>query len=605
MLRRAVTFVNLVLICAAVTHAAMEEYDEVPVTRWVEYDGVRMQTPAEIRATWESERPFEITPARPPVVDANTCCIVVNETLYPDIATGLNGSFVPGIEAEGYTVNVYQSSGGEPADLRDFLIARYGEAGDPFTVILIGDLPVAMFEIPGGEHGSSPFPCDLFYMDLDGTWRDDGYNADCYDVHEGEVKADIRFGRLTAGPLDFRGATEAGLLNHYFTKVAAYRAGTLRCRDKALCYVDDDWEAYGPGWGSSVRLAYPDTVVEFDPYTTWDTDYEARLVHDYELIQVCVHSNPVMHQFHRPSARGYTFMDEVYDIKPVALFYNLFACSNALFTYSNYMAGWYTFMDNDYGLAAVGSTKTGSMLYFTDFYEPLSENEPLGEAFRYWFAKWGDASGQNGREWHYGMTLIGDPTLCIRSGYVPVYVRGFTATPAGEAVALNWDYERTLPVEGFNLYRYDEGSPARERVNSGLIAGVPPMHYRDDDVAAGRRYEYELEAVTAGRHEVVASADVSLDGAKPAAFALASPAPNPAASSTTINYAVTSPGAKLDIYDTTGRKLRSFDIAKEGPGSIAWDLADRAGNPLPPGVYIIKLADKSHAAAARVVISRR
>jgi hypothetical protein len=294
----------------------------------------------------------------------------------------------------------------------------------------------------------------------------------------------------------------------------------------------------------------------------------------------------------------------VYDIKPVALFYNLFACSNARFTSTNYMAGWYTFMDNDYGLAAVGSTKSGSMLHFEDFYAWLG-TEPLGEAFRFWFARWADRGGENGREWHYGMTLIGDPTLRARPDCVPVYIRSFTAEPAGEAVALNWDYDRTYPVEGFNLYRYDDGSPARERVNSGLIAGVPPMHYRDDDAAPGGRYEYELEAVTAGRGEVVASADVSLDGAKPAAFALGNPAPNPAVSSTTINYAVTAAGAKLDIYDTVGRKLRSFDIAKEGPGSIAWDLADRAGNPLPPGVYIIKLSDKSHAAAARVVISRR
>jgi hypothetical protein len=605
MVKKAPAFFIIILVSTGVAYATMEEFDEVPFTRWVEFGGARMQTPAEIRETWDNDRPFSIAPARPPRTDGDVCCIVVNETLYPGIETSFLASFVPGLEAEGYTVNYYLSSGGEPSDMRDFLIARYGEVGDPFTVIFIGDLPVATFEIPGSESGSNPFPCDLFYMDLNGVWADEGYAAGAYDAHTGAVEADIRFGRLTAGPLTFRGATEAGLVNHYFEKVAAYKAGTLHCGDKALCYVDDDWESFGQGWGDCVRLAYPDTTIEYDPYTTWDTDYEERLRHDYEFIQVCAHSNPTLHSFRRPSEKGYTFMDELYDIKPVALFYNLFACSNALFTYSNYMAGWYTFMDNDYGLAAVGSTKTGAMLHFADFYGPLSKSEPLGEAFRYWFAKWGDSGGVSSREWHYGMTLIGDPTLRVRSSFVPVQMRGFTAVPAGEAVALRWDYDRSYKVDGFNLYRACPGESARERVNVKLITGVPPMAYRDGDARPGASYEYELEAVIGGRREIVASADVSLSGTKPAAFGLATPAPNPAVGNTTISFAVTAPGAKLEIYDTAGRKLRSFDVAQAGPGSITWDLADRDGNPLAAGVYIIKLRDDSHAAAARVVINRR
>jgi hypothetical protein len=203
------------------------------------------------------------------------------------------------------------------------------------------------------------------------------------------------------------------------------------------------------------------------------------------------------------------------------------------------------------------------------------------------------------------MTLVGDPTLYISSAFVPVCVRGFTAVPAGEAVALRWDYERTLPLEGFNLYRYTEGSPTRERVNAHLLAGVPPMTYRDDDVASDQHYEYELEAVSGSRCEVVASADVYLGGTKPATFVLAKPAPNPAGATTTIDYAVTAAGANLEIYDLAGRKVRKFDIAQAGPGSVTWDLADGAGRPLPAGVYIIKLRDDSHAAAARVVINRR
>jgi hypothetical protein len=186
---------------AGAAFATMEEFADVAVTRWVEGGGARLDTPAEIRATWDGDRPFAIRAARLPTTDGNVCCIVVNEDLYPEVEDPLLAHFVTGIESEGYTVNVYVSSGGQPADLRDFLIARYAEAGDPFTVVFIGDLPVAMFEIPGGWNEGAPFPCDLFYMDLDGTWKDEGYNVGVYDAHTGAVEADVRFGRLTAGPL--------------------------------------------------------------------------------------------------------------------------------------------------------------------------------------------------------------------------------------------------------------------------------------------------------------------------------------------------------------------------------------------------------------------
>jgi hypothetical protein len=605
MRKRIIWVAALISSAFAVADATFAEFDEVPVTRWVEGGGARLKSLEDVRASWRSDLPFWCAPVRlPSAADDPVCCILVNDTLYPGIETSLTTKLVPALENDGFTVNVYRTIGGHPPDVRQFLINKYAEAGEGFTVIFVGDLPVAMFEIPSGWENGRPFPCDLYYMDLDGVWIDAGYNSGVYDAHVGEVKADIRFGRLTAGPLTYGTATEADLVNHYIDKNMAYRAGALRCQDRALCYVDDDWNPYGSEWNKNMRLAYPTTEAYYDPYTTWDADYEARLLDNYEFIQVCAHSNPVVHAFYRPgNLVSYTYMTEVYNIKPVALFYNLFACSNARFTETDYMAGWYTFMENDYGLASVGSTKSGSMLHFDDFYGPLGEEERLGEAFRYWFAKWADADGQNSRDWHYGMTLIGDPTLFIRADFIPVLVRHFSARKRGEGVLLEWDYERGAGVSGFNLFRVEDAGLSREKVNERLITGAPPLRFFDRDVSAPGRYAYELEVVLGGESYVAASADVDVDAA-PTSIALSSPAPNPATRGTTFAYAVPDAGARLAVYDIAGRKVKEFAIEQAGAGQLMWNLEDGAGRRVPAGVYVVRLRAGSEAATASLVIAK-
>jgi hypothetical protein len=105
---------------------------------------------------------------------------------------------------------------------------------------------------------------------------------------------------------------------------------------------------------------------------------------------------------------GEVTWSEVKNLKPMANFYNLFACSNALHTVENYMAGWYIFQDSSYGLVALGSTKAGSMLFFDEFYSPLSMGNNFGTAFKDWFS---NENVYSDKCWFGGMVMIGDPTL--------------------------------------------------------------------------------------------------------------------------------------------------------------------------------------------------
>jgi hypothetical protein len=52
------------------------------------------------------------------------------------------------------------------------------------------------------------------------------------------------------------------------------------------------------------------------------------------------------------------------------------------------------------------------MLQFGDFYAPLGQGAPLGEAFRQWFeAILNDGCSPSERSWFYGMCLVADGTL--------------------------------------------------------------------------------------------------------------------------------------------------------------------------------------------------
>ena len=383
--------------------------EDIERLRWIDPLGRKPMTYEEYMKKLGDIPPFEIEEvygSSRKGTDSSLVCIVVNESLYPSITDSLS-QYVADVELSGYSVSIYTTSGGEPYDLRTFL---QGLLADSLVgSVFIGDLPVAWYEMD--EWGHEEFPIDLYYMDLDGIWADQDFD-DIFDGHTGNVEPDIWVGRLTASPLSFGGVDEVSLLRSYFHRNHQYRVGNLSLTKRALVYVDDDWAGSAEEWSENVGLAYWERTMVADSEMTRAGDYSERLGQGYEWVQVCAHSSPALHTFAYNSYTDWDYFhnDTIPEVDPPAFFFNLFACSNARFVESDYMGGWYVF-NPPYGLAALGSTKTGSMLYFEDFYGPLREYKPLGEAFKEWLAEVGEES----RPWFYGMTLLGDPLLDLRN----------------------------------------------------------------------------------------------------------------------------------------------------------------------------------------------
>ena len=257
-------------------------------------------------------------------------------------------------------------------------------------------------------------------MDLNGTWRDPD-DDDMFSEHPTNVEPEIWIGRLYTPTAN---GNDSVLLNDYFNRNHAFRKGLLGCSNRALAYVDDDWAGFGD---CALDYAFPAANVETitDPATTDADRYKAEINQYRAWAQVCAHSSPSSHSFSVPEGVEWVPNSYLRDVNPPnAFFYTLFACSNARFTQPEYMAGWYIFDKSGgslcNGLAAVGSTKTGSMLAFENFYGPMSSGKTIGEAFVDWWKAIGTTHGNFEVCWYYGLTLIGDPTLNWWSGAVPI-----------------------------------------------------------------------------------------------------------------------------------------------------------------------------------------
>lgn len=349
--------------------------------------------------------------------------VVVNNSLYAGglITAGLN-QYLQNIRNQGYNPILTTTNFAGESALRTHLANRHNSQGLAGAVF-IGDLPVANYEI--AAHGSwkyEDFPCDLYFQDMDGTWGDSDSNGK-YDSHTGDVAPEIWVGRLLTHTLTglHPNRTEAGMLNDYFARNNAYRTSQLSLSNNGLAYVDDDWQGSASTWGNDMGAALGGTVtIVSDGATTVATDYKNRLQTEYEHVLLCAHSNSSLHRFKIGSAwtGGDVNNSDLEAVDPQVFFYNLFACSNADYTAGGYMAGEYVF-GTDLGLLSVGSSKTGSMLHFGDYFDPLGEGEIFGEAWKnWWLARAASGFNDYEKDWHYGMTMIGDPLLLTQE-FIP------------------------------------------------------------------------------------------------------------------------------------------------------------------------------------------
>lgn len=352
------------------------------------------------------------------------------------------------LEAAGYWTQLYTISGGSPASIKNTLKAdqKYGLVG----AVMIGESPTPWCrDTHDFDNSTSEFPCDIFYMALDANFGTPNSSGQ-YTVQAGSnIIPDIWVGRIK-GNLPILGKKEEQIIieylsrNHFFRtkdrvnfpqQLFAYTStpSGLQAYYRSLAYQDDDWSS--SDYSLYLSNLTNERVLVNGGSTTVASDYMRRISEvpgGFWYLHLMAHSSPTSHAFKIGSAwsGGSVDASQLMNTYKRAHFYNLFNCSGARFTTDNFFGGIYVF-GNPYGLGAIGSTKTGSMLAFDVYYANLAgklraedsgmahdwdvvvgKKATFGTAYLKWFryiAK--NGLSQDEVNWHFGMTYLGDPTL--------------------------------------------------------------------------------------------------------------------------------------------------------------------------------------------------
>lgn len=387
-----------------------ENFEESSVdTSWINGNGPNSLRNLEQR--WQIEG-FPARRRAPEYTGSGVFDIYVEPGLRSAIQSSLE-TYVTDLTHEGYQVTVREFSG-TAAQLRNQLRSRW-QHNDLEGALFVGDLPYVELTTLD-SFSETPvevtYPHDLYFMDLDGSYQLRSLAPDQHTDGSGDVGPEIYVSRITTGNLSgVTGTDEVTAIEDYFTRNHAYRTGQLTFENRGVVFADDDWRGSG---AAEMQDLYSQVLAINDLADTNKATYLNTLGLNYESILELIHSSPTAHALKVDDTWEWISNTEIAQTNPRAGFYNLFNCSSALFTESDNLIGTYVY-SGDFGLNAVGSTKTGSMLGFPDYYRPQGEGDSVGQAFMQWFDQY--ARGTNTTtedwmvDWFYGMTMQGDPTL--------------------------------------------------------------------------------------------------------------------------------------------------------------------------------------------------
>src|SRR5512143_461635 len=183
---------------------------DVTPLRWESPDNSRPTTFAAWRAT-QVPRPFSVRPLFSSPLVNNRVDFFVEDTLTRDLIPALE-TLALDLARETVAIAVFSVGGNSAESLKAVLRDEYSTGMT--AAVLVGDLPIAWYQMlddfdgNGVGEGYEEFPCDLFYMDLDGTWLDtlrrDTLDSlipgtdSIYDVHMDSIKPEIAASRLPA-----------------------------------------------------------------------------------------------------------------------------------------------------------------------------------------------------------------------------------------------------------------------------------------------------------------------------------------------------------------------------------------------------------------------
>lgn len=365
----------------------------------------------------------------------NTNCpyylIIAENNLYNSLSNEIRTYAEDAHAVFGYGVYVETVQNPTPEEVKSLIISYNNSLRGVF---FIGDVGECMYEVSNDEgYGYRNWPCDLFYMDLDGIWTDNDSNG-IYDGHTGNVAPEIFLGRLSTFGLSSYGYEEDLIRrqlqkSHYYWWKTSYHA-----QQTTLNYIDKDWEElyfnadtiktiFSTQWITDIRH---DSISNY--FSVSDYLYRINST-TYGFTQLASHSDPVQHYFINGNIYDNIYNYDIKNINSSNYAYNLFCCSACNWLGANtngYMGGAYLF-NNGKTMTVIGSTKTGGMYTIERFY-PALITKNIGEAYLQWWNSYENNHDSTTIHWNYGMTILGDPIIDFRYNVSDLCVNNLSLT---------------------------------------------------------------------------------------------------------------------------------------------------------------------------------
>jgi len=321
------------------------------------------------------------------------------------------------------------------------------ESNDIQGCMLIGNIPWAYYVSSyyvDGQYKEHVFPCDVYYMDLNGIWEDTD-NDGVFDNREDPDDVEIWICRLLP-PTD-----NDTLLEWFFEKDHAYWTGEMVIPKTALVFQENDGEEWGPRRVQSLKPLYEPEEIRLIclPNETSKENYIDALRDPYQLVWINAHGWSVGQSIVQPDGTTAHFQwDDARDnIEKGGVFYLLHSCYTGNFEAENYLTGYHIF-GNGYALGCLSSTTVYESISPQQFVQ-YAKNSNVGEAF-FRLIKDNDIQARRGDEViarcnYYAATLVGDPMVIL----------GTRAKPANPVEATQ---ELIETVETWNLHKGTENS---------------------------------------------------------------------------------------------------------------------------------------------------
>ncbi len=331
----------------------------------------------------------------------NKILIIIAEDVYSSVKGDVDG-YVEDLQSiQNSTGIIYKWEDGTVEEMRA-VIQNYIESDTIQGVFLIGDLPVAWYEMESTWKEHEEFPFEHYLMDINNTWEDVDHDGK-YDGYS-DLNLDIFVSRIDG---------TASEIESYLDKVHDYKTNGSLTNQKALLFIDDDWSSMYYSQLFNVNQVYADYEQVVDLAETTKSKYIEKMSSGFEYVHQMIHSYPATLVIGHEGANQNMTAEEISSANLKGSFYNLFDCSASKFT-EECLAMTYV-MKTSYGLATMGTTKTGGNYWPQDFNSQLAAGQSWGAAFIYWF---NSSTGGDYLEdkWKMGLVILGDPLLTLSDG---------------------------------------------------------------------------------------------------------------------------------------------------------------------------------------------